>query len=262
MRELFLKEAPDNLKERYLESPFDISKYWFNEDGTIRSDMKLKNQYIKSSVRYKDGVAIEIKNELMTKENFYKSYNDNTKSLNVGNCGPAYYMTTDCWETNYKILTVIYYTSPANMIGVINQWKTIPSIKSFDSIGLYHNGYYPVTYASGVQYYDGNSILYSYNGTNMNLDSNGVSVSQNIVDTVSSTLSNELWVFGSFNSRIQAFTASYQHAVNNITLDTSKNFYFSGNGMGRVFYWNSSWSNWDNMQGVCGNITPQYLWFC
>lgn len=127
---------------------------------------------------------------------------------------------------------------------------------------MLHNGNLNITNAYGYQKYNGNTISYSYNGTNMKTASNGVSISQDIVDSVSSSLSNELWVHGSFTGSAHQITASYQHAVKNIDLATSKNFTFSTDGMGRVFKWNTSYSNWDNMQGVCANITPNYLWYC
>ena len=54
---------------------------------------------------------------------------------------------------------------------------------------------------------------------------------------------------------------SYQHAVQNILLETAKNFEFGG-GMDRVFDWNTSYNKWDGMQGVCLKTGGNYLWEC
>lgn len=263
LEEKFLKEAPKILLDLYNETNFKISPEWFDKDGKIPQDIKILNQYEKVTTKYRKGIPVESKSEIITKEE-YNNFNKNedSKSVVVGNCTLPAYMYNDCYETNAKRLTLTYYTYPESKIGVINTWKTLPSIKSYDTIGVYHDGKFTVTSANGWQYYDDNSQYYSYNGTNMKNDTGGISISQDIVNSVSSSLSNELWVYGYFNTNLQQLTASYQHAVTNISLATSKNFYFSGNGMGRVFYWNTSWSNWDNMQGVCANITYQYLWFC
>jgi hypothetical protein len=91
-------------------------------------------------------------------------------------------------------------------------------------------------------------------------DQKGISISQNIIDDTYNVLQNDLYVSGTQGQYMQ-MAASYQHAVTNIDLATSMNFNFYAWGMGRVFNWNTSWSNWDNMQGVCFNWSP-YLWTC
>ena len=47
--------------------------------------------------------------------------------------------------------------------------------------------------------------------------------------------------------------ASYQHAVKNISLNSSTNYVFSANGLGNVFLFNDN-SLFDKMQGVSLNI--------
>lgn len=259
----FMIKAPKELVELYNEDKFYISNDWFNKDGTIPSDVKVITQYVKTNTKYSKGQAVETKNEVITKEEYNEeAENNGMEKVVVGNCNLQSSMYNDCWETNTKRLTVAYFSSAPTRIVVVNTWKSIPAVKSYDTIGLFHDGKFNVTSAKGWQYYNDTAQQYSYGGENVKIANNGISISQNIDDNASRGLSNELWVYGNFNSNIQHFTASYQHAVNNISLATSKNFTFSGDGMGRVFKWNSSYSNWDNMNGVCANITSNYLWFC
>ena len=93
-----------------------------------------------------------------------------------------------------------------------------------------------------------------------NTGQKGVSISQNIVDNVYNVLQNDLYISGT-QGEYMRMAASYQHAVKNISLATSMDFTFNAWGMGKVYNWNSSTSNWDNMQGVCFNWSP-YLWTC
>ena len=101
---------------------------------------------------------------------------------------------------------------------------------------------------------------------NMSINANesGISISQNLVNNAYTILQNELWVRGSISSSSvgDMILASYQHAVQDIDLTTAKNFNFSGSGMGRVFAWNTSYSKWDNMQGVCLKNGGNILWNC
>lgn len=267
----FLEQAPEELVELYNDDSFEITYEWFDEDGNFDTDFEIMTQYIETVTKYENGEVVDVEEHTLTKEE-YDSYDNtaSTYSYQIGNCTLDSPMYNDCWETNAKRLTLAikreYPTDEENWqklkIAVINTWKTIPSVKSYDTIGLNHEGTFNVTNAYGYQNWDGNVITYSYNGTNMKKDSSGVSISQNIVDSTTSSLSNILWVHGQFNSGAQHINASYQHAVKNISLETSKDFTFNADGMGGVFMWNSSYSNWDNMRGVCVNIATNYLWVC
>lgn len=276
MQQNFISQAPKELIELYNEGNLTLNASWFDEDGNFDTNYRILTQYQETQTYYKNGKAIESESKVITKEEYdaYAINDSNITTLNsnstnstnvvIGNCELSSYLYNDCWETSAKRITLAVkdgYPNNARIV-IINTWKTIPSVKSYDSIGFYSNGNFTITNAYGYQKYDGNTISYSYNGDNMKLATNGVSISQNIVDSVSSSLSNELYVHGNFINSAHQITASYQHAVNNISLETSKNFAFSGDGMGRVFDWNTSYSNWDNMQGVCANITSAYLWFC
>lgn len=265
----FLEIAPQEYIDLYNEGNLHLTKDNLDENGDFLPIDKVLSRYMEVNTHYVNGVAVESKSTDITKEKYESSKQmrvvDGVQA--VGNCSGVS-MVNDCWETNSKRLTLAVISNPSfpNVkIEVINTWKSIPSVKSYDSIGVFFNGGFNRTSANGYQYYNGSSISYSYGGTNMKLASNGVSISQDIVDSTTYGLSNYLWVYGSFTSTPYQITASYQHAVNNISLATSQNFNFSSSGMGHVFGWNTSYSNWDNMQGVCANLssgTSGYLWYC
>src|SRR5690606_23322756 len=120
---------------------------------------------------------------------------------------------------------------PNVRVDVINVWKNMPVVRSFDSIGLLYNGF-TMTSAQGRQWYNTSSnpntqyVSYGYQGANMKISTSGqkgVSISQNIIDDLGSLLQNDLYVYGRLESNTQ-MAASYQHAVTSITLATSHNF--------------------------------------
>lgn len=166
-----------------------------------------------------------------------------------------------CWETTYKKLYMIIWGLGSNnvveeeRIVLMNEWKIMPSVRSYDVIGVrYYN--WQATTAWGDQtaysYDEGvNTTEYSYNGSNMNIQSNGVGISQNLYDYSSLYgLTNRIVVEGKVLSDHIGRYGSYQHATQTVTLAQSKNYTF-GNGMGEVFLFNSGiGSYYDNMQGV------------
>lgn len=282
MEQDFVQNAPQEILELYNDGTISITPGWFDKFGRFDKKILVKTEYIETVTEYKNGIAINTIERLISKNDF-DNY-DKISQLNINsqnrttNCSVQDGLFNDCWETNAKRLSLVLHYKNGTYDGtdeykvtVINKWKKIPIVKSYDTIGLLHKGLatessgnrgITLENAYGYQYYDGNMIYYSFRGDNMKIENNGISISQNIVDSVSKTLSNELWVVGKFPMGWGGFTASYQHAVNDISLATSKNFKFSTEGLGRVFNFSASWNNWDKMQGVCTNIYPQYLWVC
>lgn len=167
----------------------------------------------------------------------------------------------ECWETTYKKLYMIIWGWGSNnvveeeRIVLMNEWEIMPSVRSYDVIGVrYYN--WQATTAWGDQtaysYDEGvNTTEYSYNGSNMNIQSNGVGISQNLYDYSSLYgLTNRIVVEGKVLSDHIGRYGSYQHATQTVTLAQSKNYTF-GNGMGEVFLFNSGiGSYYDNMQDV------------
>lgn len=165
----------------------------------------------------------------------------------------------DCWDTNYKKLALYIWRdeddSTSMRIVLQNYWKVMPAVRSYDVIGVRYNNFV-ASNAWGDQYvYITSSgytdIQYSYGGSNMNIKSNGIGISQNIVNNSDLyDLSNRLCIDGHTTSSSLGIYGSYQHATSDVTLDQSKNYTF-GNGLGGVFVFNSGiGSKYDNTRGV------------
>lgn len=264
----FMNEASSELKELYAEQNFVIGSEWFDTNDKLLPVLNLEVKYIeiKTFISSK-GAEYNITSERILTAQEYKEWKPlQTKSA----CATPPWGVADCWETTAKRIFILVRDLgyPKVRVDVINQWKIMPSIRSFDSIGLLYNDF-TMTKAWGIQWYNTSTntsnqyISYGYLGSNMKISNTaqkGVSISQDIVNNVYSVLQNDLYVEGTIGYYAQ-IAASYQHSISNINLATSQNFSFNAWGMGRVFYWNTSWSQWDNMQGVCLNWSP-YIWTC
>lgn len=265
----FMEQAPSELIELYEEQNFIIGPDWFDDDGNLIPIVDVDVKYIETKTYISsDGEESNITSE---RELTAKEYAEWTPIQTRAACTSPPWGVADCWETTAKriFMLVRAYEDGTERLDAINQWKTMPSVRSYDTIGIIYNDFDVIT-AWGRQWYntasntENQNIVYDYQGTNMKIstdEQSGISISQNIVDDVYSVLQNDIYIAGYQGYYMQA-AASYQHAVTNITLETSKNFVFDAwNGMGRVFNWNTSWDKWDNMQGVCVNFTD-YLWVC
>lgn len=261
----FLEQASTELKGLYEEQPFMIGEEWFDKQGNLIPIKSYDVKYVETTT-YIDGN--DSNSDIVIQKQLSSEEYDNWDAIQtMSSCD--YWGSADCWETTAKRIVIIYQTYPSEKAMVLNQWKTLPSVRSFDTIGLLYNNF-TMTTASGRQWYNTSDnpsvnqyIDYGYGGTNMKISSSGqkgVSISQNIIDSAYTVLQNDLYVYGTQGTGMQ-MAVSYQHAVRDIDLATSKNFTFDAWGMGRVFNWNTSWSNWDNMQGVCFNWSS-YLWTC
>lgn len=270
-QEEFLRQVPSNLKDIYEDENFYISSEWFDEKGVVKKVKELQVLYIENTTIYEKGKVSSTTSKEITKSD----YNTRNSRMIVGNCSIEVW-GQDCWETSYKRLLILVFEeeigSKEYTISLVNTWKSIPTIKSYDNIGVYYYAF-NLTSANGYQYYYTNSsnvkqvVNYSYNGQNMKISSNndGVSISQNIANDATSGLQNELWVYGKRSDNYYPkINASYQHATQEISLSTAKNFNFAGNGMGGVFAWNTSYNKWDNMNGLCynANTNDNILWYC
>ncbi len=265
---IFLEQAPEELKVAYEDQPFVLSDDLFDENGNLLPILKYHVKYVETSTfRSSMGEEYNLTTEKLLTPEEYSSWKPVQSRATCSEPWGA----VDCWETNAKKVYMIVYDWGENnhvKVVVTNLWKTMPSVRSYDSIGLLYNNFTMDT-AWGFQYFrivgDTNisMIKYSYQGQNMKISTTGqkgVSISQNIVNNNIDYLQNELHVEGDMDAYFQA-AGSYQHAVTDISLETSKNFTFDAWGMGKVFNWNTSWDQWDNMQGVCLNWSS-YLWTC
>ena len=109
---------------------------------------------------------------------------------------------------------------------------------------------------SSRNFYNGNSgdIIYNSGNGNFKIGTNGVGLSQNLVDSATE-IENEMVVMGNCSSGGTVY-ASYQHAQANITLATSKKYNFSTSGMGGVFgFYDGVGSYYDDTPGIELNYT-------
>lgn len=157
-------------------------------------------------------------------------------------------------ETSMKKLTIsLVTTHSVKTITITNTWLSIPSTKSYDVIG-FRNGTgtsVSINSVSGYQNYDGNVISYKMGGDNYNSPRGGCGISMNIVDSVSSSLSNGMTVTIWNNSTTYTAYGTYQHAQSNVTLSQSKKYTISASGLGSVLNFDNSVKGYyDGMQGV------------
>lgn len=157
-------------------------------------------------------------------------------------------------QTTMKKLTIsLVTTHSVKTITITNTWLSIPSTKSYDVIG-FRNGTgtsLSISSVSGYQNYDGNVISYKNGGDNYKEPKGGCGISMNIVDSVSSSLSNGMTVTIWNNATTYTAYGTYQHAQSNVTLAQSKNYTISSSGLGGVLdFENSVKGYYDGMQGV------------
>lgn len=235
----------DNIAEM-TQSKFDKE---FNNQLVLK---KTDNKYIKTITNIDENGQSSSTDIEITKEEYdnpITTYATCTEGVSV-----------DCWDTSYKRLTLTAWVgtgseSDSMRIVILNSWKTMPSVRSYDVIGVRYVNYTPSTAwgdQSTISENNGRrSVSYSYNGSNMNIKSNGIGISQNLIDDASIYyLENRIVIEGKTTSSTLGIYGSYQHAKKTVTLAQSKNYNF-GNGLGGVFSFNSGiGSNYDGMQGV------------
>lgn len=162
----------------------------------------------------------------------------------------------DC-ETNMKYLALLVESDGSDVVFTFyNNWKSMPSYKSFDVIGMRWTGDFSYYSYYGEQYTNGNSGVIEYypgNG-NFKTGTNAIGLSQNLVDSATQ-IQSKLILVGECTTSGRVY-ASYQHARANITLATSKKYNFSSSGMGNVFaFYDGVGSYYDNTIGLSKSYT-------
>lgn len=150
-------------------------------------------------------------------------------------------------ETQSKYFTIKKSCSNNCIITLVAEWKSNPSIRSYDVIGAYLKDVdllnTPSTTAANTS--SNNSSVEIVSNTNgfgvsVKLPSGG----NNMVISQYFKVSNGGTVYG-----------SYQHATSNISLNNSKKYSIATSGYGGVFLFQSSVRNYyDGMQGVYLNV--------
>lgn len=154
--------------------------------------------------------------------------------------------------TTYKKIEII---NTNNLITLKVNWLKSPTYTSYDVIAVrgYGVSFYNDTLV-GMQTYNKNgqvqNINYNINSNNTKVFTNGVGISMNLVDGASDfELLLEVGYVKTSNSA--TVYGSYQHAQKNVTLNQSKNYTISPNGLGEVIDFSSSVRNYyDGMGGV------------
>ncbi len=178
---------------------------------------------------------------------------------------PAVVSEWDYHETNMKVInmTITRYQGVSGVsVTINNTWKTIPSVKSFDVIGLRPENVAPTTQVNGTtisayQKWDGNIINYGVNSENtkystLNSGQGGVGISMNISDNVTSSLEMQLTAVFLTEDIVTGIHGTYQHATSDVTLNESKSYSFHNEGLGQVFYYSNPAirSKYDNTTGL------------
>lgn len=162
-------------------------------------------------------------------------------------------------ETIHKSITLtVAGGSYWNYVTFTAHWKGIPSVRSFDVIGIRVDGA-SVRNGSqqGKQIYSENGVFtdidYAWNGTNIKRLSNGFGISMNVVNNANleslvmtidcdiTPTKNYAYIFG-----------AYEHAVTNVSLEESQNYNMDySNGLGNVFVYPFETSQkYDGMSGI------------
>lgn len=164
-------------------------------------------------------------------------------------------------ETTYKKVALSAMSSGSSAGLILScVWKIIPATRSFDVMGFRFEGSSVINGSQGgFQIYKLNgstsTISYAWNGTNINRFSNGFGISMNLVNSNITYLENDIEADIAKSSSYNNIFATYQHATNDISLATSKNYTISAGGLGNVLYFNgSAGGNFDAMQGLYTSI--------
>ncbi len=147
--------------------------------------------------------------------------------------------------TNKKIIQVSKVCMDSKCaITIVTKWKQEPVVRSYDVIGarlvgtsLLNNITTKVKSSSGTTYYN-----------NYNNQANGFGCSIKLPKN-----SSNIMIVQEFYVKKQGtIYASYQHAVENISLTNSKKYSIAPEGMGSVFRFNNNYitSIYDNTPGV------------
>ena len=178
---------------------------------------------------------------------------------NVGLVKDTNQLRSNFLESDYKyIYLAASNNNGAAFLSFVTHWKIMPATRSFDvnAARIINLDEINGTQA-GKQFYtiNGNTsyISYSFNGTNINQQSNGFGISMNLVDDPNLT-GLELEITSSLEvlNYPAAIYASYQHATSTVTLDQSKNYTLATSGLGGVILFanSSTAAKYDGMGGT------------
>lgn len=247
----------------------EITKYIDSDKLKLFSQEEI--DYLYSHIS-ENGIETDVKyvkttyvNEIITNE-CYVTEKDMIDSFNVINIPvQVRYLSVDdrydsVQTTMKKISMSMYSVAPsAKKVSITCEWLSLPITRTYDVIAFRVDQ--PATFylpeyeedVYGYQYYDGDVIKYHAGCENIKTFSNGIGISMNIVNSVSTSLKMEFATnIGSGADPLTVY-GTYQHSVDDITLHTSQRYSLSASGMGGVLKFNSSSvaNHFDNTPGLC-----------
>lgn len=236
MKKVMSEEEIDIINERF----YELVE---NCDEIVAIDSKI----IETRRILNNNQNIILERELETSE-----YNDLIKSGSI-------FIDSDQYATSYKrVVLIARKTGNRYFLNIHNYWLKVPVTKSFDVIGLRLSGSitkYNST-AQGTQFYDIPSganvgeVNYQYTSNNFELLSNGIGLSQNLVNG-NYVYENTMEVQISCTGQVYIY-GTYQHAQSDLSLNDSKSYTISSAGLGGVLLFSTSTisNKYDGMQGV------------
>lgn len=237
----------------------------------IKDDTTLKSTssetYVKVNCYYNYSGELVSKSETDVTKEEYEVFEQPTISL----------FTAGTYETTMKKITLSITTGALDVkyITINNKWKSIPQVKSYDVIAVRidTDATLPVIGSqnkgliTGYQKYDGNYVNYDALSSNTKIIWKNsitrivgrVGISMNILDSVTTSLENEMTV--TVNSGATYFTArgTYQHATSDVPLADSQKYTINSSGMGGVINFTDSTvsAKYDQTGGI--TVTHYYL---
>ncbi len=169
--------------------------------------------------------------------------NDEDLFVNNGNmCSPK----STSHSTAYKRIQIGAACSSDCVISLVATWFVDPAVRSYDVIGTFLSGvslvsqsYGTVSNSTTTYYYDNFKTV---NGSNYSGLGNSV-----LLPSGSYLVVNQIFVTTTGGH----IYGSYQHAIQTVSLSTSKNYNFSLSGYGNVFaFYGSAYGKYDGMAGV------------
>lgn len=239
------EEYNDFLKIYSSEYIMHMSEEKYNKIKDLNfDDVTTTTKYIETI--YNQSLQLTTEREVTKEE--YDNYNPVMPLLDDGGASA---------ESTMKSISlfVVGGTTWSNAVFTV-AWKGIPSTRSFDVIGLRGYGFeFGEGTQEGNQIYELNgsyeAIDYAWNGTNIRKFDNGFGISMNIVnsDITDLQLIAECYITPTIEH--PTIYASYQHAVQTLSLADSQNYTLGGAGLGSVFVFPYSISQkYDGMTGV------------
>jgi hypothetical protein len=161
------------------------------------------------------------------------------------------------YETGYEklVLSFTHISDTSNYVSYTGIWKVIPSVRSYDNIGIRVTGF-SVDAGSQItkQIYKMNgtnySINYPYGGINSQYFADGYGVSMGLIGSTVTALQCTTSASLTVDSYPAYVFGAYEHAVDTITLNDAKDYYL-GPGSGNVFiFGDDAAGHYDGMLGL------------